>query len=83
MIVQVKKYDVEGFIPNNHLISEPEEGKTLNLVVLRIDPDETFGGRMILSEKRFEERMNIEEYKKKVEKENYQKSLGDLLKNGE
>ncbi|MCD6551720.1 30S ribosomal protein S1 [Thermotoga sp.] len=83
VIVQVKEYDVEGFIPNNHLISEPEEGKTLNLVVLRIDPDETFGGRMILSEKRFEERMNIEEYKKKVEKENYQKSLGDLLKNGE
>lgn len=83
VIVQVEEYDVEGFVPNNHLVSEPEEGKLLDLVVLRIDPDEIFGGRMILSEKRFEERMNIEEYKKKVEEESYQKSLGDLLKNGE
>jgi small subunit ribosomal protein S1 len=75
---------LEGFVPNNHLISEPETGKVLNLVVLRIDPDEVFGGRMILSEKRYEERKNIEEYKKMVEKESSQKTIGDLLKkNGE
>ncbi|PLV60175.1 30S ribosomal protein S1 [Thermotoga sp. KOL6] len=83
-VVRVEGYDVEGFVPNSHLVSEPKEGETLNLVVLRIDPDEIFGGRMLLSEKRYEERMNIEEYKKKVEKEKAQKSLGELLeKNGE
>lgn len=84
VVVEVEEYDLEGFVPNNHLLSEPETGKVLNLVVLRIDPDEVLGGRMILSEKRYEERKNIEEYKKMVEKESSQKSIGDLLKkNGE
>ena len=79
-IVRINDYNVDAFLPSNHVEGELKKGEEIEAVVLRILDDRKSGKRMIISVKDLEEMRDINEYKKEVEKSKAVKKLGDLLK---
>lgn len=83
IVVRVEDYDVDGFVPVSHVLGSHNIGDKVHLVVLRLDENERTGGRLILSEREYEEKKNLEEYRESVQNEKTQRSFEDILKKGE
>ncbi len=77
-VVRIKDYNVDAFLPANHVDRELKNGEEVEAVVLRTLDDRRLGKKMIISVKDLEEMKAIQEYKS--ETQNAQKNLGKLLK---
>ena len=82
-IVRVDDYNVDAYLPSTHVEEELKENDEIEAVVLRILDDRRMGKKMILSIKDLEEMKALMEYKKQVEGQQPEKSLGELLKKEE
>jgi small subunit ribosomal protein S1 len=77
-VVRIKDYNVDAFLPSNHVEEELKVGSDLEAVVLRILDDRKFGKKMIISVKDLEEMKAVKKYQEEAQE--VQKNLGDLLK---
>ncbi len=78
-LLAVKDYDVDAFLPSSHYEEEPKVGDEIEAMVLRVLEDKR-GSRMIVSVKELIERRNYEDYKRQVEAEKAERTLGEVIK---
>jgi len=78
-LLEVKDYNVDAFLPSSHYEEEPKVGEEIEAMVLRVLEDRR-GNRMIVSVKELIERRNYEDYKRQVEAEKVERTLGEVIK---
>lgn len=77
-VVRIKDYNVDAFLPSNHVEKELKNGEEVEAVVLRVLDDRRTGKKMIISVKDLEEMKAIQEYKSEAQSSH--KNLGKILK---
>ncbi len=76
-IVLLQDFSVEGLMPSGHANENVKEGDELEVLVLRLIPERR---KVLVSQKKLEEKRAYEEYKSKInDKQNY-RTLGDRMK---
>ncbi|MFN3284363.1 MAG: S1 RNA-binding domain-containing protein, partial [Pseudothermotoga sp.] len=76
-IVILKDFSVEGLMPSGHAPENLKEGDELEVLVLRLIPERR---KVLVSQKKLEEKRAYEEYKSKISEKSSQKTLGDRMK---
>lgn len=76
-IVILKDFAVEGLMPSGHAPENLKEGDELEVLVLRLIPERR---KVLVSQKKLEEKRAYEEYKSKISEKPSQKTLGDRMK---
>ncbi|AEH50416.1 30S ribosomal protein S1 [Pseudothermotoga thermarum] len=76
-IVKLLDYNVEGFMPASHASGDLKEGDKLEVLVLRLVPERR---KILVSQKKLEEKRAYEEYKKKEQELSVQNTLASKLK---
>ncbi len=79
VLLEVRDYNVDAFLPSSHYEEEPKVGEEIEAMVLRVLEDRR-GNRMIVSVKELIERRNYEDYKRQVEAEKVERTLGEVIK---
>jgi len=78
-LLEVKSYNVNAFLPSSHYEEEPKVGEEIEAMIIRILESKR-GNRMIVSVKKLIEQRNYENYKKQVEAEKVERTLGEMIK---
>ncbi|HIP91946.1 MAG TPA: 30S ribosomal protein S1, partial [Thermotoga sp.] len=78
-LLEVKSYNVNAFLPSSHYEEEPKVGEEIEAMIIRILESKR-GNRMIVSVKKLIEQRNYENYKKQVEAEREERTLGEMIK---
>jgi len=76
-IVFLKDFSVEGLMPSGHAPEDLKEGDELEVLVLRLIPERR---KVLVSQKKLEEKRAYEEYKSKIDEKQNQRTLGDRMK---
>ncbi len=76
-VVKLTDFNVEGFMPSSHASTDFKEGDEIEVLVLRIVPERR---KILVSQKKLEEKRAYEEYKKKTQTSGLGNTLGDRLK---
>lgn len=76
-IVFLKDFSVEGLMPSGHAHEDIKEGDELEVLVLRLIPERR---KVLVSQKKLEEKRAYEEYKSKIDEKHNQRTLGDRMK---
>lgn len=79
VLLEVKDYNVDAFLPSSHCEEKLKVGEEIEAMVLRVLEDRR-GNRMIVSVKELNERRNYEDYKRQVEAEKVERTLGEVIK---
>lgn len=76
-IVILNDFSVEGLMPSGHAPENLKEGDELEVLVLRLIPERR---KVLVSQRKLEEKRAYEEYKSKISEKPSQKTLGDRMK---
>lgn len=76
-IVFLKDFSIEGLMPSGHAHEGVKEGDELEVLVLRLIPERR---KVLVSQKKLEEKKAYEEYKSKINEKQNQRTLGDRMK---
>lgn len=76
-IVFLNEFSVEGLMPSGHAHEDLKEGDEVEVLVLRLIPERR---KVLVSQKKLEEKRAYEDYKKTIGGDSNQKTLGDRMK---
>ncbi|HBJ81893.1 MAG: small subunit ribosomal protein [Pseudothermotoga sp.] len=76
-IIELKDFSIDGLMPASHADESLKEGDEVEVLVLRLIPERR---KLLVSQKKLEEKKAYEEYKSKIDESTVKRTLGDRMK---